>query len=207
MMPGSTMMKRVKPALSFALLAAGLLFLSASITGCSEAGGCGTKGDPNVPIGGTFELTGTDNMRINTESFGDKYQLIYFGFTYCPDVCPMDLQKMTEALDMAGRAADKVQPVFVTIDPGRDDPEAIAAYMQHFHPRFIGLTGTDEEIADAAGAYRVYYARVENKEYPEAYLMNHSSNIYLMDCDGHFIRHFSQGTSPEEIAAAIKDLK
>ena len=199
-------MKRVTPILSFALLFAGLLFLSTSVTGCSDTG-CGTKGDPNVPIGGTFELTGTDNTRISTDSFGDKYQLIYFGFTYCPDVCPIDLQKMTQALDLAGSAADKVQPIFVTIDPARDNPEAIAQYMQHFHPRFIGLTGTDAEIAAAASIYRVYYAKVENEEHPDAYLMNHSSNIYLMDCQGHFIRHFAAGTEPQEIADAIKALK
>ena len=202
----SPLVKRTRPVLSIALLAAAVMVLSALLSGCS-GGGCGTRGDSGVPIGGAFELTDTNGQRVSESAFRGKYLLIYFGFTYCPDVCPVDLQKMTQALDMAGGDADKVQPVFVTIDPGRDNPETVATYMQHFHPDFIGLTGTDEEIAAAAGAYRVYYAKVPNEDFPDAYLMNHSSNIYLMDCDGAFIQHFSQGTPVDDIAAAIKALK
>ena len=162
-------------------------------------------GDPGVLLGGAFELTDQTGNRVSDAAFRGKYLLIYFGYTFCPDVCPVDLQKISAALDLAGET-DAIQPVFVTIDPVRDTVEAMATYTQHFHPSLIGLTGTEDEIAEATGAYRVYYAKAPNTDDPDAYLMNHSSYIYLMDCDGNYIRHFSSDSTAEEIAAALKAL-
>ena len=169
--------------------------------GCERS--CAVKGDPNVLIGGTFELTDQTGNRVSESAFRGKYMLVYFGYTFCPDVCPVDLQRISAALDLVGETS-AIQPVFVTIDPARDTVQAMATYTQHFHPALMGLTGTEEEIATATSAYRIFFAKAPNAEDPDAYLMNHSSYIYLMDCDGNYIRHFSSDSTPEEIAAALK---
>jgi protein SCO1/2 len=155
-------------------------------------------------IGGPFELVMQDGSTVTDETFKDELMLIYFGFTFCPDVCPTELQIMSTALDLVGEDAAQVRPILITIDPERDTVEAMAQYVAHFHPRMTGLTGTPEQIATAAKAYRIYYERVEDPSSNAAYTMDHSSIVYLMDKDGQFITHFGPGTKPEKMADTIR---
>jgi protein SCO1 len=155
-------------------------------------------------IGGPFELVMQDGSTVTDETFKDELMLIYFGFTFCPDVCPTELQIMSTALDLVGEDAAQVRPILITIDPERDTVEAMAQYVAHFHPRMTGLTGTPEQIAAAAKAYRIYYERVEDPSSNAAYTMDHSSIVYLMDKDGQFITHFGPGTKPEKMADTIR---
>lgn len=155
-------------------------------------------------IGGPFELVMHDGSTVTNETFKGELMLIYFGFTFCPDVCPTELQIMSNALDLVGDDAEQVRPILISIDPERDTPEAMAQYVRHFHPRMTGLTGTPEQIAAAAKAYRVYYERVEDPGSNAEYTMDHSSIVYLMDKEGQFITHFGPGTKPEKMAEAIR---
>lgn len=152
-------------------------------------------------VGGPFTLTAHTGERISDEAFRGKFMLVTFGFTHCPDVCPAELQVMTAALDEMGPAGERVQPLFITIDPERDTASHLAEYMAYFHPRFIGLTGTPDEIAAVAKAYRVWYQKVDGDS-PD-YLMDHTSITYLMGPDGAFVQHFSFGISADTLSEAL----
>ena len=179
-----------------------------AVSGCSQAQEpCSTKRDPEVPIGGAFELTDHQGQPASNESYAGRYRVVYFGFTFCPDICPTELQSISAALDMLGDDAAKIQPLFITVDPERDDVEAMAAYMSHFHPSFVGLTGTPEEIERTAQTFKIYYSKAPISDDPDDYTMNHSSLIYVMDCEGRYISHLRQGASPEEIAEALAALE
>ncbi|MDP2700425.1 SCO family protein [Thalassospira sp.] len=158
-------------------------------------------------IGGSFELIDQAGQTRTEQDFAGKYMLVYFGYTFCPDVCPTELQAMSAGLDLLDAdVAQQVQPIFITVDPERDDVEAMASYVPHFHDRLIGLTGTEAQTTAAAKAYRVYYAKAFDEgqaEDSDAYLMDHSSFIYLMGPDGQYVRHFNYGETPENIAAGI----
>lgn len=154
-------------------------------------------------IGGAFSLTTHTGQRMSDKDFRGKYMLVYFGYTFCPDICPAELQVMSAALDTLGKSADKITPVFITIDPERDDVKQMAQYMGHFHKSFVGLTGTVQEIKDAAKKYRIYFVKVKDKSSSAEYLMDHSSLIYLMDDKGEYVTHFTYGTSPDKIAERI----
>ena len=156
-----------------------------------------------VTIGGPFALTDQHGERRTEKDFEGQFKLIYFGFTHCPDVCPTELQAMTAALESLGSAAERVTPIFITIDPERDTVEQMRAYAAHFHPRLVALTGTEAEIAAVAKAYRIYYARVEDESASD-YMMDHSSIIYLMGPDGRFLTHFGGGTPPEQMAEGME---
>ncbi|HYN00432.1 MAG TPA: SCO family protein [Aestuariivirgaceae bacterium] len=154
-------------------------------------------------IGGPFQLTAHTGARVSDKDLEGKYLLIFFGYTYCPDVCPTELQVISAALDQLGDKAKDIQPIFITIDPERDTPDALSKYMPNFHPRYLGLTGSPEEIDRVAKAYRVYYAKAKEVEEGD-YLMDHSSIIYLMDKQGTFLKHFSYGTDAKALAAGIE---
>jgi cytochrome oxidase Cu insertion factor (SCO1/SenC/PrrC family) len=154
------------------------------------------------PIGGAFALIDHTGRRRTDEEFRGKLMLVYFGFTYCPDVCPTDLQNIGLALDALGPSADKVQPVFITVDPARDTPEHLKDYVPIFHPKLIGLTGDAAAIHSAAAAYRAYYAQVPLKG--DDYTVDHSSFIYLMGADGNYLGFFPPGTPPDRIADTIR---
>ena len=139
---------------------------------------------------------------MTDETYHGRYMLIYFGYTFCPDVCPATLQIVASALDSLGDEADVIQPVFITVDPERDTVEQMATYVDYFGDNMIGLTGTAEQIDAVARAYRVYYARAEDPSSTE-YLMDHTSILYLMGPDGKFVKHFSYGTDPTELATQI----
>jgi protein SCO1/2 len=152
-------------------------------------------------VGGAFTLTDQHGKRVADADFRGRFMLVYFGYSFCPDVCPTDLAAMAAAIDRLGPEGDRVQPIFITIDPERDTVERLAQYAPLFHPRLVALTGTAEEIAQAARAYRVYYEKAGDG--PD-YLMNHSGIVYLMDRDGRFLAHFAQGTGAEEMALKIR---
>ena len=165
-----------------------------------------------VDVGGDFTLVDTKGVTRTQADFADKYMLIYFGFSFCPDVCPMALDIMGGALDqlsaLDGAKADAVQPVFISIDPERDTPEAMAEYIQYFHPNLIGLTGSQAQIDAVTKAYRVYAARAPAMpgDAPDAYMMDHSSIFYLMDKSNQFVAHFDHSTTPEKMAAQLSAL-
>ncbi|MDX1710056.1 MAG: SCO family protein [Rhodovibrionaceae bacterium] len=189
----------------------GLLVLLIGIAGYLYATGA-LDGDQNVSgmakpdIGGPFELVDQTGETRRAEDFRGRYMLVYFGYTYCPDICPTSLLEMTRALDLLEAQAPekeaKVTPVFVTVDPERDTVEALADYAGHFHENLVALTGSDEEVARAAKAYRVYYSKAEVEgDDDDAYLMDHSSFIYLMGPDGEYVTHYSHMAGAEEMAA------
>jgi protein SCO1/2 len=162
---------------------------------------------PDRPaIGGSFSLVDQNGRTVTSDSLKGKPTLIYFGYTYCPDVCPTSLLLMENAIDQLGPdAAKKVNLVFITIDPERDTPQLLKGYVENFGPTFIGLTGTPQQIADAARVYRVYYQKVPGKD-GGPYTMDHSSIVYVLDRNGRFVTHFTHEAKAEAIAAAIKKL-
>jgi protein SCO1/2 len=171
--------------------------------------GTETRSTGAASIGGPFELVNQDGETVTQDDFAGKYMLAYFGYTFCPDVCPTELQVMGTALDMMPQdIADEITPVFFTVDPQRDTVEAIAEYVPYFHDRMVGLTGSVEQTTAAAKAFRVYYAKAIPEGQPEdtdSYLMDHSSFVYLMDREGKFVRHFNYGTSPEDMAKGVTE--
>jgi protein SCO1/2 len=154
-------------------------------------------------IGGPFSLVGADGKTVTDRDFRGRYMLVFFGFTHCPDICPAELQVIAQALDRLGDKAAKLVPIFVTLDPGRDTPKAMADYVKSFGPSFVGLTGSPEAIAAAAKAYRVSYTKVENKASPSDYSVDHSALVYLMDPQGKYLAHFAYGTSAEDMAEKL----
>jgi cytochrome oxidase Cu insertion factor (SCO1/SenC/PrrC family) len=157
------------------------------------------------PIGGPFALVGHDGRPRTEADFRGKVMLVYFGFTYCPDVCPTDLQSIGLAVDKLGPAGEAVQPLFITLDPERDTPEHLAGYVELFHPRLIGLTGDGDAIRNAADAYRVFYARVPRSD-GSNYTVDHSAFIYVIDRNGRYLGFFPPSTPPDRIADVIRPL-
>jgi protein SCO1/2 len=155
-------------------------------------------------IGGPFALVDHTGRTRTDAEFRGKLLLVYFGFTYCPDVCPTDLQQMTLAIDQLGSAGDAVQPLLITVDPERDTVEHLRDYVALFHPRLVGLTGSAEAIRSAARAYKVYFAKAAIGA--DDYTVDHSAFIYLMDREGRYLGFFPPGTSAERIADAIRPL-
>jgi len=157
-------------------------------------------------IGGPFTLIDQDGKLTTDQDFKGQHMLIYFGYTYCPDICPTSLTTMSDALDLLGEDASKVTPILITFDPDRDKPEYLKEYATYFHPRLKALTGTPEQIANVTKAYRVYYAKtIKEDADPDEYLMNHSSATYLMGPNGAFLLHFSHGTDAEIMARRIRE--
>ena len=158
-------------------------------------------------IGGAFELVDQDGAPFTQASLNGQFSLIYFGFTYCPDICPLTLQTLGKAMDVLGDDRQSVQTILISVDPERDTAEALKTYIASngFPDDLIGLTGTPEQISAAAKAYKVYYAKVETQGASE-YLIDHTGIVYLMDKRGEFAAAFSHTASPDEIAGKIQDL-
>jgi len=155
-------------------------------------------------IGGPFRLVDQNGKTVTDGDLKGKWSLVYFGYTHCPDACPTALNDISIALDGLGPKRDAVRPVFITVDPERDTAEVLKAYVTSFDAPIMALTGTPEEIAQAAKEYRVYYAK-----HPEAggdYSMDHSSVIYVMDPEGRFTASFTHENTPEDIAERLKKL-
>lgn len=156
------------------------------------------------PVGGAFALTDQTGKARSDRDFQGSLMLVYFGFTYCPDVCPTDLMAIGQALELLGTDADAIQPIFITLDPARDTAQHLAEYVPLFHPRLIGLTGSDAAVRQAADAYKVYYARVATGKDADDYTIDHTAYIYLMDRDGKYLGFFPPGTSAERMVEIIR---
>lgn len=168
---------------------------------------CGKAADApplaGARMGGAFTLTGEDGRVVRDSDFAGKYRLVYFGYTYCPDVCPVDVQKLMQGLTALEKAAPQkaaqIQPLFVTVDPGRDTPAVLREFTANFHPRLIGLTGTPEEIEKVARAHGVFAQKGEEKE-PGAYLVDHSRMAVLYGPKGEPIAPIGQDGTPQQVA-------
>lgn len=154
-------------------------------------------------VGGPFRLVGSNGQQVTDKDFAGRYMLVYFGYTHCPDVCPSGLQVISAAIDKLGARAERLTPIFITLDPERDTPEVMASYVKSFHPRLLGLTGTRAEIDGVTKAYRVYAKKVDNPASPDDYSIDHSSFMYLMDGNGEFVRHFPHALDPDKLAADL----
>ena len=189
------------------------LKLTAALATTVLLGACGGGAPSAEPplagarIGGPFALTGTDGRTVRDTDFAGRYRLVYFGYTFCPDVCPTDLQKLGVALrgleKSDPRIAAKIVPIFITVDPERDTPAVVKQYVAAFHPRLVGLTGSPEAIAAAAKSYAVAY-----KKLPPApggqYLVDHAAVIYLMGPQGEPIAFFSRDMDAAAMTAEIR---
>jgi protein SCO1/2 len=153
-------------------------------------------------IGGPFNLVDHSGRAVSEKSWPDRHLLVFFGYTNCPDICPTELQTIAVALDGLGDKAQSVQALFITVDPERDTPEVLAAYVAAFHPRIIGLTGSGEQVRAAGDAYRIYSGKIKSHVHGE-YLMSHSSFVYLIGANGQYLTHFRPNTDPAEMARKI----
>jgi protein SCO1/2 len=156
-----------------------------------------------VPIGGPFALTDHTGRRVTEADYADRYLLVFFGYTWCPDICPTTLNTVALAMQALGDRAGRVQPLFITIDPERDTPAVLAEYVALFDAGIVGLSGTPEEIAAVAKAYRVHYRKAPVEGDPDNYLMDHSTILYLMAPGGGFLDIFDHDDPPDAIAAEI----
>jgi protein SCO1/2 len=153
-------------------------------------------------IGGPFQLTDQNGKAVTDKSLKGKPTLIFFGYTHCPDVCPTSLFEISEVLRAMGRDADKVNAIFISVDPERDTPAAMKDYLSSFDPHLEGLSGDPAETAKVITSYRVYAKKVPTKD--GDYTMDHTALIYLMDRDGRFVSPFNLKRSPEEAATELK---
>jgi cytochrome oxidase Cu insertion factor (SCO1/SenC/PrrC family) len=165
-----------------------------------------TGTETGVPlIGGAFNLVDQDGVAVTENELLGQWSLIYFGYTYCPDVCPVTLTNMAAAIEALGTAGNRVVPMFMTVDPKRDTVESLKDYAQHFHPRTRFLTGSEEEIDRAMKVFRVY-RNVRAEDGNENYLVDHTSIIYVMGPDGKFVSSFSHATSVPEMTDRLRRL-
>ena len=165
-----------------------------------------TQSSGTALIGGPFTLSDASGKKVTDADFRGRYMLVFFGFTGCPDICPAGLQLISAALDKVGAKADKVAPIFISVDPARDTPQKVGTYVKNFNDRIVGLTGTPEEVAAVAKAYRVFYEKTPNESAPAEYGMNHTSIIYLMGPDGAYVTHFNPTTGVDAMADKLNKL-
>jgi protein SCO1/2 len=207
------MKKNIK--ISIGLAAAGLLVLLGFLLVELQTREASVRSFQEVAIGGAFSLTNEKGEARSEADFAGAPMLIYFGFTYCPDVCPMSLDIMGAALETLETQNPKLfaalQPVFISVDPARDTPAQLAEYLSYFHPKISGLTGTPEQIAAVKQAFRVYAVR---RDLPEdtpqdtprdkgSYNVDHSSFFYLMDGKGRYLAHYDHALEPDVLAQKI----
>lgn len=208
------MPKKLPPAASYTLAAALLIIAVAAAVFLWQLGGTRQAAAPQAApapatatgtaeIGGPFSLVDQNGDRRTDQDFRGRYMLVFFGYTYCPDVCPTTLAILKNALDEIGPLADDVVPIFISVDPERDSPEILKPYLSAFGPEFVGLTGTREEIDQAVHAYRAYYDIPDHEG--DDYVVSHSSIIYLMDRDGLYLTNYSLDMGPDAIAADLRD--
>jgi protein SCO1/2 len=153
-------------------------------------------------VGGPFTLTDQNGKRRSDSEFRGKLLIVYFGYTFCPDVCPTDLMAITQALDALGPEAARIQPIFITIDPERDNA-GMAEYLKAFHPSFIGLTGAPSEIRKVANSNKAFYAKIENARTNE-YSIDHSGVVYLMGRDGQYLGFMPPQTAPDRLIDVLR---
>jgi len=158
----------------------------------------------SVKIGGPFEMVNQSGQKFTEQDLMGKYSLIFFGFTYCPDVCPTKLAFLADVYDSLTPVQQKrLNMVFVSVDPERDTPRALDTYLENFHPDIVGLTGSPEQLKAMADEYLVYYAKRENESDPTGYLMDHSAYTYFMDPSGKYITHFKFKDNKDQVLDTI----
>jgi protein SCO1/2 len=158
-----------------------------------------------IAVGGPFSLTTTEGKRVTEKDFLGKYMLIAFGYTYCPDICPSELQEIANALDDIGVKADNIVPVFISVDPERDTPEQLKQFTENFSPRIVGLVGTPDEIKAVLKVYRAY-AKKERSSSPGVYAITHSAYIYIIDPKGEYVDRFDYPVTSDKIAAKLRKI-
>ncbi|KAK3392973.1 SCO1/SenC-domain-containing protein [Podospora didyma] len=163
-----------------------------------------TKGVGRPKVGGPFELIDQNGNTVTDNDLKGRYSLVYFGFSHCPDICPEELDKMARMFDLVeAERPGQLAPVFVTCDPARDDPKTLKEYLSEFHPKFIGLTGTYDQIKAMCKTYRVYFSTPSQVAPGQDYLVDHSIYFYLMDPEGDFVEALGREHSPDQAAKAI----
>ena len=168
-----------------------------------ECGGNRVAGG-NSAIGGNFELTNANNIKIKSQEFITEPSLIYFGYSYCPDVCPFDLQRNAIAVDILNNEKKAVTPIFITIDPLRDTPDRLREFSSFIHPKLIALTGSTEEVKEVMQIFKVYGKKSNEEGFDETnYLMDHSAFTYLVNSSNELVDYFSRKVSAEEMAERI----
>jgi protein SCO1/2 len=162
-----------------------------------------STGVAGAEIGGAFTLTDQNGNKVTEKSYSGQYRLVYFGFTMCPVICPAGLQKMANTLNELDEDADRIQPIFITVDPERDTPDVLRQYVKQFHPRLVGLTGTPADIESIKKAYRVFATKVEDENLSD-YTMDHSTFTYLMGPENQLMSLYRDSDTAESIASDIK---
>jgi protein SCO1/2 len=175
-----------------------VVFIQSPIAALAES----AKPLPNL-FGGPFTMVDQNGATKTERDFFGHYVLIYFGYTYCPDICPTHLQRLAVAVDELGPTAAKLIPIFVTVDPARDNVDHMKDYVSAFHPRLIGLTGSEAQVRQIAKVYRVHRAKVLG-ESDDDYLVSHSSTIFLMGPKGEFVTLFPHDTATDRIVAILR---
>jgi protein SCO1 len=170
---------------------------------------CGTAaraGSASVTVGGPFTLTGPDGTTVTDQTYRGKWLLIFFGYTFCPDTCPTTLNEIATALEKLGPDAQRLQPLFISVDPERDTPEIMKRYTAAFDARIVGLVGSPQQIAAIAEEYGAYGAAHPHKAGTQDYPVDHSTYIYLMDPQGKFVRGFDAETPGYRIADTMRSI-
>lgn len=158
-----------------------------------------------ISFGGPFTLVDHQGRERSDKDFHGRYLLVYFGYTFCPDICSTGLQTLSSALDLLGEGAARVQPLFVSVDPNRDKPEILKSFVVQFHPRLIGLTGSKKQVRDIARTYHIFRGKVVVADAPkDEYLVIHTPTTFLMGPDGKFVTLFPHGTDADVMAKALK---
>jgi protein SCO1/2 len=156
-------------------------------------------------LGSRFMLTAHDGRTMSDEDFQGRHMLVFFGYTHCPDVCPTSLLTVARVLELLGEDAAKVQPVFITVDPGRDTRAVLAEFVPHFDSRIIGLTGPEAMIERVAKGYRVKHSKVPGNGGDGFYTIDHTATLFHMGPDGAFVERFAYETTPEQIVVRLRD--
>ena len=159
-----------------------------------------------APVGGSFALTDHHGRDVTDAAYRGRFMLIYFGFTHCRAVCPRALARLSEALAALGEFADRIQPLYITVDPARDTPAVMKAYLQDRYPRFTGLTGAREQTDRAKRTFRVFAERAADPKDPSGYAMPHSALTYLVGPDGKYVTHFSDTIDQNTLVGRLKEL-
>ena len=205
------MSRNVKTSLIFATLgmAAIVLLLLFELRTAGTDARQGAETRLSASIGGAFALTDQNGIRRSQADFAGRPLLVYFGFTYCPDVCPTALDIMGGALDALQQrdaiAHERLQPVFISVDPARDTPPVLRDYLAYFHPRLSGLTGSQADIDAVKSAFKIYAARGAAEDENGNYNVDHSSFFYLMDENNRYLAHFDHAITPEILAEKLAE--
>ena len=190
---------------SIAIIITSVYFIMIGITPHKPIAGQGStiENKTHTSIGGPFSLTSHNGKIFSEQDLTGKITLVYFGFTFCPDICPTSLEKFSTAIDVLTKYNIDVTPIFITVDPRRDTQAVLKEYLTYFSPKIIGLTGTEKQIRDVASAFKIFYSISEDAD-TDNYMIDHTSLCYLFDKDGKYYTHFYYDTSAEEIIEYIR---